>query len=273
MALCGAVACTTRERVPEIEPKRPRPQTPAISAAAPASGSNFGSSPVEVAPVVPAPPSEPFTLLDDRDRAIEVYPPVTKQPRAPIVVFLHATCMQPSPVCDRFGSAGRDPGWLVCPSGNSTCYGEPDWHGPGPEKAAFLERALAKVEAQIPSFLDERPGVLVGWSRGAFAARDILEASLTDAKSAPLAKRFRGLVLLAAHVTPKLSTLTKVGITRVVMAAGDQDGARPTMVAAVDTLRAGGLEVRYVSLGNIGHAWPKDFETRMREPIAWAAGP
>jgi len=31
--------------------------------------------------------------------------------------------------------------------------------------------------------------------------------------------------------------------------------------------------VRYVSLGNIGHAWPKDFETRMREPIAWAAGP
>ncbi len=43
------------------------------------------------------------------------------------------------------------------------------------------------------------------------------------------------------------------------------------MVSAVEGLRAGGFEARFVSLGKIGHVWPVDFEARMREPIAWAA--
>jgi len=212
-------------------------------------------------------PDAPFTLRDDRDRAIEVYPPVAKPGRAPLTVFLHATCMQPSSVCNAFGTAGRDTSWLVCPSGNSTCYGEPDWHGPGAEKAAFLASAIAKVEERIPSFLDPRPGVLIGWSRGAFAARDILEANLGS-----LEKRFRGLVLIAAQATPSLATLKQAGIERVVMASGDYDGATPTMKSAIVALRAGGLEARFVSLGKIGHAWPSDFDDRMRDHIAWAAG-
>ncbi len=264
MVVVGVVACA-RSRPPEIELKPPPAGALSTVTAPVASGT-------AVAALAPEPPKEPFTLRDERDRAIEVYPPITQQPHAPIVVFLHATCMQPSSVCDGFGSAGRDPGWLVCPSGNSTCYGEPDWHGSGPEKASFLASALARVEAHIPSFVDERPGVLIGWSRGAFAARDILDAAVSDAKSASLAKRFRGLVLIAAHVAPPAAKLKQAGITRVVMAAGDHDMAKPTMTTAVEALRKGGLETRFVSLGPIGHAWPNDFETRMREPIAWASG-
>lgn len=264
MVCLGVVSCA-RSRAPEIELKLPRAEALSTPVAPVASAT-------VVVAMTPEPPREPFTLRDERDRAIEVYPPVTQQPRAPIVVFLHATCMQPSSVCDWFGSAGRDPGWLVCPSGNSTCYGEPDWHGTGPEKASFLASALAKVEAQIPTFVDDRPGVLIGSSRGAFAARDILDAAVSDAKSASLAKRFRGLVLIAAHVAPPVAKLKQAGIARVVMAAGDYDLSKPTMTTAVETLRKGGLETRFVSLGAIGHAWPKDFEARMREPIAWASG-
>ncbi|HRI69479.1 MAG TPA: hypothetical protein PK156_34850 [Polyangium sp.] len=215
-------------------------------------------------------PTEHFTIADDQGRPIEVYPPISNEPRAPFVVLLHATCMQPAWVCDWFGNAGRDNGWLVCPSGNSTCAGEPDWHGPGPEKAGFLENALRKVEARVPTFVDEESGVLIGWSRGAFAARDILYAALDDPQSFPHAKRFRGLVLMAAAVKPDPSKLRRAGIMRVVMAAGDYDGAKSTMVSAANVLRAGGLEVRYVSLGKIAHVWPNDFETLMREPIAWA---
>lgn len=255
------IACTPRGRAPELEPKS---NTAAVSGA---------PSVVAIEPAAPVKkmPAEPFTLRDDRERAIEVYPPIAQQPRAPMVVFLHATCMQPSSVCNGFGSAARDTGWLVCPSGNSTCYGEPDWHGPGREKAAFLESALARVEAELPTFIDDRPGVLIGWSRGAFAARDILTASIADQTSS-LAKRFRGLVLIAAHVTPELAMLKQAGVTRVVMAAGDHDISKPTMVSAVAALRKGGLDARFISLGNIGHVWPNDFEMRMREPIAWAAG-
>jgi hypothetical protein len=265
--LCCAAACAPRRTTPDIDAKSPKNES-----------AGEGSQKSIPAPIATNPtavmtldkPTERFTIPDDQGRPIEVYPPISNEPRAPFVVLLHATCMQPAWVCDWFGNAGRDAGWLVCPSGNSTCAGEPDWHGPGPEKAAFLENALRKVESSLPNFVDEQPGVLIGWSRGAFAARDILYAGIDDVQSFPLAKRFRGLVLMAAAMTPEPSKLQRAGITRVVMAAGDYDGAKSVMVSAVAALRAGGIEVRYVSLGKIAHVWPNDFEARMREPIAWA---
>lgn len=244
--------------VVQPEPAQPRSEVPTLPAANPAPAVTIEK------------PTEHFTIPDEQGRTIDVYPPISNAPRAPFVVLLHATCMQPAWVCDWFGSAGRDTGWLVCPSGNSTCYGEPDWHGPGPQKAAFLEQALRKVEASVSTFVNDEPGVLIGWSRGAFAARDILYASLEDEQSFPHAKRFRGLVLMAAAVKPDVTKLQQVGIKRVVMAAGDYDGSKSVMLSAVAALRAGGIEARYVSFGKIAHVWPNDFEARMREPIAWA---
>lgn len=292
--LCCVTACTSRGPTTDIHSESPRTALSQQSITTSAANTeskplvrdpiahslrvdgagqalNTPTAPMPTAIMPPEKPTERFTIRDEQGRQIEVYPPISNEQRAPFVVLLHATCMQPAWVCDWFGSAGRDSGWLICPSGNSTCAGEPDWYGPGSEKAAFLQNALTKVEASVPMFIDEQPGVLIGWSRGAFAARDILYASLTDAKLSPLAKRFRGLVLLAADVKPDVSKLKSAGITRVVMAAGDFDGSKRTMVPAVAALRAGGMEARYVSLGKIGHVWPNDFEARMREPIAWAA--
>lgn len=245
---------------------KPEPKTPGLEE------KSAPSKAKQAEPVTREKPTEPFTLVDDQGRPIEVYPPNSDKSQAPFVVLLHATCMQPAWVCNWFGSAGRDTGWLVCPSGNSTCAGEPDWHGPGPEKAAFLENALQKVESNLATFVNNDNGVLIGWSRGAFAARDILYAGLENPQSFPHAKRFQGLVLMAAAMKPDPSKLKEAGIKRVVMAAGDYDGSKSTMVSAVVGLHAAGIEARYVSLGKIAHVWPNDFETRMREPIAWAGG-
>jgi hypothetical protein len=77
---------------------------------------------------------------------------------------------------------------------------------------------------------------------------------------------------MAAQVVPDPKKLRAVGIERIVMAAGDYDGASGTMETAVKMLRKAGFEARYVSLGKIPHVWPEDFEARMQEPIAWAAG-
>lgn len=289
LLLSCAAACAPRRTSPDIdakspnvEPDKPSSVKPVAAVEAPtplpdsaslssrAGGDKAKTEPDAPKVVVPDKPTERFALIDDYGRRIEVYPPTSNAQRAPFVVLLHATCMQPAWVCDWFGQAGRDTGWLVCPSGNSTCYGEPDWHGPGPEKAAFLASALEIVETTIPAFVDDEPGVLIGWSRGAFAARDILYSSLEDPQLAHLAKRFRGLVLMAAAVKPDVAKLKRAGITRVVMAAGDYDGSKSTMTSAVAVLKAGGIDARYVSLGKIGHVWPNDFETRMRGPIAWA---
>jgi predicted esterase len=214
----------------------------------------------------PVRPIDPFTIPDDQGRAIEVYPPLNDASRAPLVVMLHATCMQPASVCNWFGSAGRDLGWLVCPSGNKTCAGEPDWNGSGAAKAEFLERAIGRVKEKVGPFVDEEPGVLIGWSRGAFAARDMVVARKDVVKA-----HFTGLVLIAAQVAPDAATLRAAGIHRVVMAAGDYDLSRPMMTEAIAALKRAGMPARYVSLGKIGHVWPANFEATMREPIAWAA--
>jgi predicted esterase len=206
------------------------------------------------------------------DRPIELYPPRAPRP-APLVVALHATCMEPASVCDAFGDTGRDNGWLVCPAGHGTCNDAPDWSGPSEEKASFLEQDLERVEARLSDDLDATPGVLFGWSRGAYAACDILRVAVTNPAHAKLSRRFRGLVLMAARARPDDATLRAAGIDRIVLAAGDQDGAAASMRASAVALKRSGFEVRYVSLGAIPHVWPNDFEARMSEPIAWALAP
>lgn len=257
--------------LPALPPPEPLPS--ALESLVGTSPEIPDKSPTPTIEEPPAPPfpDVPFALQGERDRSIAVYPPLSTQGRWPLIVFLHATCMQPAPVCDAFGNAGRDAGWLVCPAGNSACYGEPDWSGPGATKEAFLSRALAQVEKRVAPFLEPRPGVLVGWSRGAYAARDILDAAVTAQPMTTTARRFAGLVLIAASVTLDVAHLRAAGISRIVFAAGDFDGARGTMEKNAATLKKAGLETRYVSLGKIGHAWPNDFEQRMSEPIAWAA--
>jgi predicted esterase len=205
-------------------------------------------------------------LKDELGRAIEVYPPLGTEARAPMVVMLHATCMDPGPVCDRLGGAGREGSFLVCPSGNDTCWGAPDWHGAPDVKSAFLDRDLAAVEARYGAYLEPTGDVLVGWSRGAFAARDILYARA--ASGAP--KRYVAAVLIAAAFVPDASRFRAAGIRRVVLSAGEQDGSRPTMQRAVTVLEAGGIEAKYVSLGPIGHWLPDDLDARLRSAMAWA---
>jgi predicted esterase len=254
--------------LPVVSFSRPSPpEAPSAWSAAPsAADTPSAATPDAVAESRSARPIDPFTIRDDQGRAIEVYPPLGDASRSPIVVMLHATCMQPASVCNWFGDAARDTGWLVCPSGNGTCAGEPDWEGSGGAKAAFLERAIARVEERVGPFVDEAPGVLIGWSRGAFAARDMVVA-----RRDLVSRHFAGLVLIAAQVAPDAATLRAAGIRRVVMAAGDYDLSRPMMVGAIDSLKRAGMDARYVSLGKIGHVWPADFERTMREPIAWAA--
>ncbi len=116
-------------------------------------------------PPLPLLPAQRATIADDLGRSIEVYPPLDGGPRSPLVVFLHATCMDPRPVCDLVGRSGREGTFLVCPSGNDTCYGAPDWHGPAEAKSAFLSSALEKVEQRFGKYVTH-DDTLIGWSRG-----------------------------------------------------------------------------------------------------------
>lgn len=263
-AVCALVFCAAALTLALDPPRRAFAQ---VGAPKP------GAAPLLATPEPPPPPPSPSrpsareTLADELGRSIEVYPPLGTEPRAPMIVMLHATCMTPGPVCDLVGKAGRDGTFLVCPSGNDTCYGAPDWHGPPDKKSAFLERDLAAVEVRYGSYLDHEGGdALVAWSRGAFAARDILYARV----AAGAAPRFTSLVLIAAAVSPDPERLRAAGVRRVVLMAGDNDGSRPTMQKAATRLSAAGIPARYASLGPIGHWLPEDLSERLAPQIAWA---
>ncbi|MBW2453540.1 MAG: hypothetical protein JRI68_03470 [Deltaproteobacteria bacterium] len=196
---------------------------------------------------------------------IHLYPPLpSSEPggtRAPRVVMLHGMCSDALATCETWSRAGRAGSFLVCPTGNGRCHGWPDWRGEVEDKAAFLDSVLDTIERRYGSFL-AKPGddILIGFSRGAFVARDVAYAR---------PGQYRGLILMGAALRPDAERLKASGIRAVVLASGDYDGARPMMQGAATALAAAGLPARFMSLGKIYHRLPDDLEPRMAEAISW----
>jgi pimeloyl-ACP methyl ester carboxylesterase len=183
---------------------------------------------------------------------------------APMTVFLHGMCSHPEPSCSFWSDTGRESSFLVCPSGNGRCGVRPDWRGTGAVKAGYLDEVLGAVRARYGALV--RPvgqDVLVGFSRGAFVARDVIYERPGV---------FRGLVLIGAHLDPDPARLVGSGIERVVLAAGEYDGARPAMERSAARMRAAGLPARYLSLGRIGHQLPSDLDRVLAPALRWVRG-
>ncbi len=196
---------------------------------------------------------------------IHLYPPVpgsfATEKGAPLVVMLHGMCSDPLPTCDYWNPAGRNGTFLVCPTGNSQCHGRPNWRGTSEQKASFLDGVLDAVARRYGQHLAAPGrGILMGFSRGAFVARDVAYAR---------PGHYRGLILIGAALIPDAKRLAASGIAAVVLAAGDYDGARPMMERAAAQLNAAGLPARYLSTGKIWHQLPDDLEPIVAEAIAW----
>src|SRR5262249_59333230 len=113
------------------------------------------------------------------------------------------------------------------------------------EKTEALDSALSAIDGAYARWIDHDKGdVLIGYSRGAFAARDILYTQKPG--------RFRGLILLSAILTPDPVRLKAAGIRRAVLATGDLDISRETMRRAAQKLEAVGIPPPFMSLGPIG---------------------
>jgi predicted esterase len=176
------------------------------------------------------------------------------------VTFLHGMCMDPQRTCDRVLALGDGHAALACPTGNSACGGGADWAGEGEDKAEHLDAALDAAWGHAGA-ADRGADVLIGFSRGAFVARDVAYAR---------PGRFRALILIGAAMSPEASRLAASGIRRVVLASGDFDPARRTMERAARDLEAQGIPARFIRLGPVGHALPRDVAARLAQPIAWA---
>jgi predicted esterase len=192
------------------------------------------------------------------------YRPVDVTAPRPAIVFLHGMWASPEDSCEPFARAATAFGFLVCPRGNAPLGDGTDgkmWRGTHLDAERQIESALAGAEALAPGKLDRTaPGTIVGYSNGAYFAAEVASSR---------GGRWAGLVVLSMKLDLDARKLSAAGVKRVLLGAGDRDGARASMEALAARLNDQGLSARFMSLGPGGHEFPPDMAARMCAAVAW----
>jgi predicted esterase len=81
---------------------------------------------------------------------------------------------------------------------------------------------------------------------------------------------WKGLILIGARVRLDTARLAQNGIRRVLLASGDFDMVRDDMRKEAGRAEGRhGIEVRYESLGRVGHGFAPDMDGWMGRALAW----
>jgi predicted esterase len=188
------------------------------------------------------------------------YPPMDADTPKPAVMFLHGMWASPEDSCAAFQGAATPFAFLVCPRGNAPLGDGRMWSGTYATVAPNVHAALDAAGLLAPGKLDRTGGTLMGFSNGAYFAAEVAQAE---------PGRWTGLVLLSMRLELDVARLRAAGIRRVVLGAGDKDGARDSMQRLAARTDAAGLPARFISLGPVGHEFPPDMGARMCDAIAW----
>lgn len=210
-------------------------------------------------------PLSPMLEVSGKLEVASSSPPLAAVPRVPTAYanVLHGACCDPQGTCERLAAALPEGIELQCTTGNVECVGGGfDWRGDGEAKAAYLEQlpGLLRTAETAPS----GDNLLIGFSRGAYVARDVALAR---------PGRYSALVLIGATIALDVPALKAAGIKRVVLAAGEYDSSFKAMQRTRDKLALNGIEARFVPMGKIFHELPKDAGLRLRDAVAWASAP
>jgi predicted esterase len=190
------------------------------------------------------------------------FPPNDSTAPKPAIVYLHGMWASPEDSCGAFEHAATPFGFLVCPRGNAPLGDGKMWAGTYASVAPNVHAAMDAAGALAPGRLDRSGGgTLIGFSNGAYFAAEVAMAE---------PGKWTGLILLSMRLDLDAARLRTAGIHRVVLGAGDKDGARDAMKALAARIDATGLPTRFVSLGPVGHEFPSDMDTRMCDAVAWA---
>jgi pimeloyl-ACP methyl ester carboxylesterase len=118
------------------------------------------------------------------------------------------------------------------------------WVGTYASVAPSVHTALTAAESLAPGKLDRSgSGTLVGYSNGAYFAVEI-------ARSEP--GKWTGLVLVSMRLDLDGAALRAAGVRRILLAAGERDGARGSMQALARSLDTVGLPTRFMRPGRRG---------------------
>jgi hypothetical protein len=221
------------------------------------------------APSASAAPSEPRPIgpyeipFDGKRTVYFAVPPSTDGPHR-LIANLHGLCNPPGYACGFWTHAGSEAGFLVCPTGNSSCGtgadAPPTWTEGDVDIDRDLERAVTTVDAQYPGEMSRDGAVLTGFSRGAYAAGRI--AVLHPG-------RWPYLLLTEADVPLDARTLRGAGVRAVAMLAGETGSQIQGERRTVQRLSSQGLRARLWVMPRAGHFYSANIDDIMREALDW----
>lgn len=181
-----------------------------------------------------------------------------------LMANLHGMCNPPGYACGYWVNAASSRGFLVCPTGNSTCgpamYNAPTWTESFAKMDEDLEKAIATVDAAYPGEVSRDGAILTGFSRGAFAAAEIV-------KMHP--GRWPYLILNEANVALSATQLRKAGVRAVALVAGERGGEIHGERATVAALTAQKFPAKLWVMPGAGHYYSANIDDIMREAIDW----
>lgn len=164
----------------------------------------------------------------------------------PVVVYLHGICGAAKNGCLSFAESTRDYGWLVCPNANVHCdSGGFAWSGTAQEKQRVIDRAIDEV-AERYAVDRSFPPVLIGFSQGGYAARELIAAYPT---------KYRAALFIGADVKVDPTFTRNTRLTRFAFAAGKYDMTARAMRATAESLSKQGISAQFLSLGDVGHTY------------------
>lgn len=260
VAVGCACACACG-RTPATE-AAPRPTVDDAKAAS-ASTSPSASAPASTAPPSKRAETGPFETPFVGDRVVYwVAPHAPGKQR--LLAMLHGVCNPPGYACGHWADAAKDLGFLVCPTGDARCgkamYDAPTWTVSDLAMGEDLERAIATVEAKVPGELAREGAVLLGFSKGGYAAPKIAAAH---------PGRWPYLVIVEADAKLSAPQLRAAGVRAVALIAGELGTQLAGQRKTVTTLTAQGFPARSWVMAKAGHHYSEDIARIMSEAIGW----
>ena len=134
------------------------------------------------------------------------------------------------------------------------------WGGPPAKQAATQDAALRTLKSLYPDDTTDG-GVLIGYSLGAQAALAILARE---------PGHWRALMIVNSSNVPTPEQITRSGIHRIALVAGDNDGTAGKLSISAKHLKSAGFDAQYFSLGKVGHFFDGTTSAKMIAPLTWA---
>jgi pimeloyl-ACP methyl ester carboxylesterase len=253
------------------------PPIPFVEAAASAQGAPVAESPdaslvdggvAQAATVAPLPGFfEALPVAGHPDAWMSL--PTGATGKRPVVVVIHGAGDRPDWQCGGWRRATSGFPFIVCPRGK-VAPGQgvtPDdvryTHVGGPTLLAYIDGALAAVQARYPDYVDTAEPVLAGFSLGSYA---ILQLAVKDPK------RFSRIALVEG-ITDKLDdaqarAFLAGGGQRVLFGCG-QRGCKVAATAVAQRLAARDHLDAHVAFALVNHTFDPPLEDAVRAEMPW----